>query len=92
MSEYAQPFAENRIDVSVLPDLTDQDSEELGVVLGDRRKILRAIAKLDDMGVPARPSVSAPPATRMTIRGGQVSPSGVFNRGRLQGKPDHRPT
>ena len=38
MSEYAQRFAENRIDFSVLPDLTDQDLEGLGVVLGDRRK------------------------------------------------------
>ena len=32
---------------SVLPDLTDQDLEKLGVLLGDRRKMLRAIAKLD---------------------------------------------
>ena len=34
MSEYAKRFAENRIDFSVLPDLTDQDFERLGVVLG----------------------------------------------------------
>ena len=47
MSEYARRFAENRIDVSVLPDLTDQDLEKLGVLLGDRRKILRAIANLE---------------------------------------------
>jgi class 3 adenylate cyclase/predicted ATPase len=47
MSEYAQCFAENRIDVSILPDLTDQDLEKLGVLLGDRRKILRAIANLE---------------------------------------------
>src|SRR5215475_9283795 len=47
MSEYARRFAENRIDFSVLPDLTDQDLEKLGVVLGDRRKMLRAIAKLE---------------------------------------------
>ena len=46
MSEYAERFAENRIDLSVLPDLTDQDLKELGVILGDRRKILRAIAEL----------------------------------------------
>src|SRR5215472_16380835 len=46
MSEYAERFAENRIDFSVLPDLTDQDLKDLGVVLGDRRKILRAIAGL----------------------------------------------
>jgi uncharacterized protein YjiS (DUF1127 family) len=39
MSEYAQRFAENRIDFSVLRDLTDQDLQDLGIVLGDRRKI-----------------------------------------------------
>ena len=33
--------------ISVLPDLTDQDLEKLGVVLGDRRKMLRAIASLE---------------------------------------------
>ena len=41
MSEYAERFAENRIDVSVLRDLTDQDLKDLGVLLGDRRKMLR---------------------------------------------------
>ena len=46
MSEYAQRFVENRIDLSVLPDLTDQDLEKLGVLLGDRRKMLRWIADL----------------------------------------------
>ena len=47
MSEYAARFAENRIDFSILRDLTDQDLKDLGVVLGDRRKILRAIGELD---------------------------------------------
>jgi SAM domain (Sterile alpha motif) len=60
MSEYAQRFAENRIDFSVLPDLTDQDLEKLGVVLGDRRKMLRAIAKLDYTS--AAPSSAPAPA------------------------------
>jgi len=48
LSEYAHRFAEQRIDFSILPDLTDQDlKEELGVVhLGDRRRLLRAIAQL----------------------------------------------
>ena len=31
----------NRIDLSVLRDLTDQDPKDLGIVLGDRRRILR---------------------------------------------------
>ena len=59
MPEYADRFVENRIDLSVLPDLTDQDLEKLGVVLGDRRKILRAIANLDN-APPAAAPASAP--------------------------------
>jgi class 3 adenylate cyclase len=46
LGQYAQRFAENGIDFSVLPDLTDQDLKDIGVLLGHRRKLLRAIAKL----------------------------------------------
>ena len=46
MSEYTQRFAENRIDLSVLPYLTDQHLKDLGVALGDRLKMLHAIAEL----------------------------------------------
>src|SRR6516162_2709265 len=45
MSEYAQRFAENKIDVSVLRHLTDQDLKDIGVPLGHRRKMLAAIAE-----------------------------------------------
>jgi class 3 adenylate cyclase len=48
MSEYVELFAANRIDYVVLPDLTDHDLEKLGIVLGDRRKILRAIQALPE--------------------------------------------
>jgi class 3 adenylate cyclase len=56
LSEYAQRFAENGIDPDVLPDLTDQDLKDLGVVLGHRRKMLRAIAALDDVSAAAAPA------------------------------------
>jgi SAM domain (Sterile alpha motif) len=46
MSEYAQRFADNDVDLSVLPHLTDQDLKELGVSLGHRRKMLAAIHEL----------------------------------------------
>ena len=46
MSEYAQRFAENGIDASVLRYLTDHDLEKIGVLLGHRRKMLAAIAEL----------------------------------------------
>jgi len=61
MSEYERRFAENRIDFSVLPDLTDQDLEKLGVLLGDRRKMLRAIANLHHATSPVTlPSAKTP--------------------------------
>jgi len=47
LSEYAERFGENGIDLSVLRDLTEQDLKELGVLLGHRRKLLRAIAELE---------------------------------------------
>jgi class 3 adenylate cyclase len=46
LEEYAQRFAENAIDLSVVRDLTEQDLKDLGVLLGHRRKMLRAIAEL----------------------------------------------
>jgi class 3 adenylate cyclase len=46
LSEYTDCFVENGIDVSILPDLTDQDLKDLGVLLGHRRKMLRAIRDL----------------------------------------------
>jgi predicted ATPase/class 3 adenylate cyclase len=47
LGEYAQRFADNAIDLSVIRDLTEQDLKDLGVLLGHRRKMLRAIAELD---------------------------------------------
>jgi hypothetical protein len=43
MSEYTDRFVENRIDISVLPDLTEQHLKDLGIALGDRLKMLRGI-------------------------------------------------
>jgi class 3 adenylate cyclase len=56
LSEYAERFAENKIDVAVLPHLTDQDLKDMGVALGHRRKILAAIAEFFG----AAPAVSKP--------------------------------
>ena len=58
MSEYAQRFAENGIDFSVLAHLTDQDLKDIGVLLGHRRKILAAIAEMTSVA----PATAAPTA------------------------------
>jgi class 3 adenylate cyclase/tetratricopeptide (TPR) repeat protein len=46
LERYALRFAENGINLSVLDDLTDHDLEQLGVLVGHRRKILREISNL----------------------------------------------
>ena len=53
LPEYAERFAENGIDVSVLPHLTDQDLKDIGVLLGHRRKMLAAIGELSSKPVAA---------------------------------------
>src|SRR5215469_14748013 len=60
LPEYAQRFAENGIDVSVLRYLTDQDLEKIGVLLGHRRKMLAAIAELSG-AAPVMPQPASPP-------------------------------
>src|SRR5512139_2154548 len=51
LAEYADRFAENAIDLSVVRDLTEHDLKELGVLLGHRRKMLRAIAALNELAL-----------------------------------------
>jgi class 3 adenylate cyclase len=62
LGEYASRFAEHRIDFSILQDLTEEDlKNELGIVrLGDRRRLLRAIAELAG-STPAIPQVTPGP-------------------------------
>jgi class 3 adenylate cyclase/predicted ATPase len=60
LAEYADRFAENDIEIDVLSELTDRDLEQLGVSLGHRRKILRAIRDLGGGAAPVR----APPESK----------------------------
>jgi class 3 adenylate cyclase len=46
LPEYAPIFAQHAIDSEVLADLADQDLRELGVPLGHRKRLLKAIAAL----------------------------------------------
>ena len=46
MSEYAERFTENGINVAALRHLTDQDLKDIGVLLGHRRIMLAAIGDL----------------------------------------------
>ena len=68
MSEYAERFAENGIDVSVLPHLTDQDLKDMGVLLGHRRKMLAAIDELSSKPAAARALATGAPIGQAAIR------------------------
>src|SRR5262245_60377565 len=69
LGQYAQRFAENDIEIDVLSELTDQDFDRLGVSLGHRRRLLRAIRELSASPVT---SVTEPqglaPAFEATIK------------------------
>jgi class 3 adenylate cyclase len=63
MSEYAERFAENAIDIEVLGELTDADFDRLRVSIGDRGKLLKALAAgvraAGEAATPTAPSVAA---------------------------------
>jgi class 3 adenylate cyclase len=79
MSEYAQRFAENDIDVEVLSELTDKDFDRLGVSIGHRRKMMRAIREFAaspvsaEMQPPASATTDAQAAPRDTAERRQVT-------------------
>jgi class 3 adenylate cyclase/tetratricopeptide (TPR) repeat protein len=59
-------FRESEIDAEVLPDLTDGDLSQLGVPLGHRKRLLKAIAALgtaETAAKPPRPAPASSPAT-----------------------------
>ena len=75
MSEYAQRFAENDIDIEVLSELTDKDFDRLGVSIGHRRKIMRAIREFAASPVLA---VTERPASAAAVT--QATPSDTAER------------
>src|SRR6185437_1154126 len=46
LQQYLAAFRDNAIDAEILPELTDADLEKIGVVLGHRKRLLKAIATL----------------------------------------------
>jgi hypothetical protein len=63
LGNYEAVFRENKIDETVLPNLTADDLKELGVIVaGHWRKLLDAIAALrSDGGKPRQPDEGADP-------------------------------
>src|SRR6516162_8995364 len=58
LGQYEVLFRASEIDADILPELTDVDLEKLGVPLGHRKRLLRAIS-----GLPAAETLAAPSAS-----------------------------
>src|SRR5215471_16869076 len=54
LERYESAFRENEIDAEVLPELTEAHLERLGLPLGSRLKLLKAIAVLHEGALPPR--------------------------------------
>ncbi|MDG4885741.1 adenylate/guanylate cyclase domain-containing protein [Mesorhizobium sp. WSM4887] len=57
LEHYEQAFRDNAIDAEVLPELTDTDLQQLGILLGHRKRLLKAISEL------GRPTDRSKPST-----------------------------
>jgi SAM domain (Sterile alpha motif) len=55
LGQYDAAFRESDIDAEVLPDLSETDLERLGVSLGHRKRLLKAIAGLGAAQIAAKP-------------------------------------
>ena len=65
LERHEEAFRANEIDWEVLPELSEADLEKLGLPLGPRKKLLKAIAGLSEGTGPAAasPAVAAPVTT-----------------------------
>ena len=50
LGQYEGAFRESEIEADVLPELTEGDLEKLGLPLGPRKRVLKAIAALNAPG------------------------------------------
>jgi hypothetical protein len=95
LEQYEAAFDVNAVNADVLRDLTNQDLEKLGVRLGHRRRLLRAIAALD--GVLAPGSASRPTPSPISAEAILAAAAVPASRERQQGEdysvsPSPRPS
>ena len=60
LGKYTETFADNDIDLEILPDLSNDDLKEVGLSLGHRKRLLRAIADLTPVDVSGSATMGAP--------------------------------
>ena len=76
LGRYDAVFASNGIDFDVIRSLSDADLRELGLALGDRKRLLQAVAKLDEQRRRHCHPVVAPATASEPLREDAVSHGG----------------
>src|SRR5262249_9364847 len=76
LERYTQRFIENAIDGDVLPELTEGDLKKLGIPLGDRKRLIRAIKAM----AAGSPSAFATSAVGGNEQSGQAGMAGAERR------------
>ena len=76
LGQYEAAFRDNSIDADVLPDLSDGDLAQLGINLGDRKRLLKAIASLGPTEPAAKPT--RPPPLSSSTDGAERRPITVM--------------
>src|SRR3984957_20902143 len=62
LGQYETVFREHAVDMDVLADLKDGELAQIGVPLGDRKRLLKVIASLCEIDPSCSSKESAPPA------------------------------
>jgi class 3 adenylate cyclase len=78
LERHEAAFRENAIDADILRDVTDHDLEKLGILLGDRRRLLRAIATLDGASAAASSPPPVPSAAAASPTSSTIEASGEY--------------
>src|SRR6516225_3996462 len=93
LEQYEAAFRENEIDDTVLHDLTEDHLREIGIPLGARLKLLKAIALLGARAEATRPLADAvspsPPVDAAERRQITVMFSDLVGSAALAGRIDH---
>ena len=73
LGQYKSAFIKNDIDTDMLPELTEGDLEKLGIPLGDRKRLIKAIKAV----------AGGSPSALITSEVGENAPSDVAERRHL---------
>lgn len=79
LGHYESAFTENAIDIDILPDLSEDDLEKLGIPLGHRKRLLRAIKAM----AAGNPSAALATGERKEIAPVEPSPTFAAERRHL---------